>query len=491
MYPDLARKNFYSSVGEKPEWFQDMCNDFNFRELGTTKYYNQLGKGAAGTAYSFEHKFKRESEAYFGKKDIVVKHMTVSDVEPCKVDYLVIGTKGKKPQKLTGDIFYCEENSALSEFFLSMICSNFNSVNFIDTYAYNSCEKLEREIQQFVFMEKIDGTLSKLLEILETTSTDKEDHDRKYDILIIQMLHAFWCMHSAGINHNDGHSQNIFYVEINSDTQFRDSNGILRYLRDYEYVQYSFGDNNDVTYYIPVKDMKYIIKVGDFGLSQKYSKPYILNSKIQQDWALDYFCPMYDLMILFQSVGSSTSDLTKMIQVFIMEIPGVDFINKNSNAGAFMNWVEKKKDYDEDCPNVDYIRNVVFNKDYSRLEKILNNVNNYARFIPCRGFYYVPEGDRNKRQNYNFDLREMKNKEHINIDNLIRKPFFKTRMAQLGFDRIPLSGNVCLFGGPGNKNIGERVVERESTEGGTNEGYHSDSDGFSSLSSDTIFDMEM
>jgi hypothetical protein len=450
-YPDLERKSFYSSVGNKAPWFKELCNDFNFKQ--NPQNYKRLGGGQSGTAYTFKERLKDEVESYFGKKDVVVKHVNVQEVEPCKVDSLLIGTKGNNQRLLTGDIFYCENDSALSEFFLSMICSNFNSVNFIDTYAYNSCEKNDASgVQQFVFMEKIDGTLSKLREILMMTFT-VEEYNRQYDILIIQMLHAFWCMHSVGINHNDGHQENIFYVEVDSETQFRDEDGILRYLRDYEYVQYSFG-SNDSTYYIPVKDMKYIIKVGDFGLSQKFSEPYILNNIIEEDWALDYFCPVYDLMILFQTVDRDTSDLTKMIQVFIMEIPGVDFINKNSDADAFMNWVENKKDYGR-CTGVKFVQAAVKRKEYDVLEKILNNVDNYARYIPCRGFYYLDHEPGHHRQNYNFDLRDMKNKDHININNLVRQPFFRTKMYEYGFDEVPLSGEICVFGGPGNKNIPE------------------------------------
>lgn len=76
-------------------------------------------------------------------------------------------------------------------------------------------------------------------------------------------------MHLNKINHNDLHLENFGIIYVNDKTTYKN-----KLLKDYEYLRYEFED-----FHIDIKtsDMKYLVKILDFGDAVKYSEPFILN----------------------------------------------------------------------------------------------------------------------------------------------------------------------------------------------------------------------
>jgi hypothetical protein len=434
---NMKATNFYSKLSEdEPPFFEHMCS--------MLKNYTDevLGKGTYGSAYSL----KRDIEAvqnYFGDRDLVVKEIKTSDLADCYSDRYKINTKraGEKPIILK-NLFVCKgENTAIGEFFASLIVSKLKSDNFIDTFAFKDCVAgsgiSKRSAMQLIFMEKIDGTMLDLVDNLsEKEYIDlKESNDinaeyfKKIDVMAIQLLHALDCMHSIKMNHNDPHPRNIFYVKVDENTRLK--NGDL--LSNYACVKYKFSSG--VECFIPVRDLKYIIKLGDFGLSCKYSEPYLMNDVTQEDWALDYFCPLYDLMLAF-SLIRGTSPFYKMIQLYLFEGErAIDLINKTYDVDEFDKWYDSiKNTLDPNCENVKYLNNIrnvqQLDTKEMRLKKLATD-NYYSKFL-CWIFKYNKNTKR-IRQNYNFSLEDMSFKDHINIPDLIDKDFFQHRLSNLGY----------------------------------------------------------
>jgi hypothetical protein len=430
---------FYSLLKKSEErLFDDMCNDF---DAYTGK---KLGNGKYGSAYDVNK--TSDVIEYFGDRDIVVKDVSVKGIKDCITRNLLIQTKNNDPVILD-KVFQCKgKNTAIGEFFINMFVSALNSVNFIDTYVYKDCGI---DKKQFIFMEKIDGTLSELFEEL-SKNEDREDRFKKTDVITIQLLHAIWCMHEHKINHNDCHNKNIFYIKVNENTTIIDK-GTRRKLNNYDYVEYNFGSRK---IYIPVSDIQYIIKFGDFGLSAKYSDPYILNAAIDSSSYLDYFSPIYDLMILFQNTSYYTSPFYKMIQLYLLGVNTiVDIIYKqNTDIEGFKEWWKAhESEMDENCQYVKKIKGLVDTDDHEKINMLSKN-NNYLSTFCLAVYYNDNKEDKNRRQNYNFLLSEMKNKESINVNNLITHNFFIKRMEELGYvDKPPNSDKVVTFGGPGFK----------------------------------------
>lgn len=180
--------------------------------------------------------------------------------------------------------YLCIENT-YSEYLISLLVGEIyragTSINFLDTFNFATCseypppasviaafkkiadveneelESVERLSAQYTFVEKIDGVLKSLLATI----------DHKYlPGLVVQLLHAIATYQSQyKLVHGDLHTENIFYLEVKPDTMW---NGQL--LSQAQYYLYKVGDTN---LYIP--QSPYILKVGDWGLSVKYSSPIV------------------------------------------------------------------------------------------------------------------------------------------------------------------------------------------------------------------------
>jgi serine/threonine protein kinase len=77
------------------------------------------------------------------------------------------------------------------------------------------------------------------------------------------------------ISHNDLHTGNIFLEKITNKTKY---NG--KYLKDYGFISYNIYGKE---YYVPLG--RYLVKIGDWGLSCKYSKPMVLSQLVIDSFA--------------------------------------------------------------------------------------------------------------------------------------------------------------------------------------------------------------
>nr|QBK93259.1 MAG: protein kinase [Pithovirus LCPAC403] len=147
---------------------------------------------------------------------------------------------------------YLCENTTYSEFLIGLLCSDLarsRSINFMDIMDLSMCPESEDELS-FMFQEKMIGSLGDGLIKID-------------DSILIQVFHAIACyQENYAISHNDLHSGNLLYT---------------KYIGKEETTHLAFV-LDDVTLYIPKPE--YIIKIGDFGLSCKYSNYMILNYEV-------------------------------------------------------------------------------------------------------------------------------------------------------------------------------------------------------------------
>lgn len=495
--------------------FDEFCTNFDDYKG------KELGRGSFGTA-----SILKNMEKFFGDREVVVKEIKVrhSNIQnECYENVNIeIGRKKDKPQQLK-NVFFCQgENLVLSEYYISLIASQLNSVNFIDTYVYKDCTEDKVPKSQFIFMEKIDKTFHEvvykdffrkiralneqfedLMQLFTKSQTEDldekirkkaqelENYYRKFDVLIIQILHALWCLHAAGINHNDCKSDNIFCVSK--------SNYVVTHtkkkLSDYKYVEYDFtsgGEGKKI--YIPVEDIEYVIKVGDFGLSQKFSPPAILTSYIDQPWQLDFLCPFYDLMLAFSIIDESASLFYNSIQADLVGLgKSVDFMNNKVDVDEFIKKWEGELCHkcDQEC-NITKGINFLINQGTDETKQLLAESINENFDAICETLM-VNDKDANKdrRQHYNFLMSEMKNSKHT-VDTIINSKYFNTRMSQLKqygwkIGSIESDQSVLSFGGPGvreNKPVvynKYNIADDSDGDSDTSDSSDSDSDGVSDL----------
>ena len=185
---------------------------------------------------------------------------------------------------------YICQNSSYTEYMIGVLCSvlgesdmNTNSLsslpglmckNFVYITDFSTCISND-EFNQYIFMEKIDMDLSSLL---------KNQPDILTDGLNEILFQCFFAIYSYEmiyqLNHNDLHPGNVF----------------IRVLPYTHYLKYEFRQH---TYYIPTK---YLVKIGDYGLSCKYSEPMILNKEIMDNEITDvipnFYNTSYDILCL-------------------------------------------------------------------------------------------------------------------------------------------------------------------------------------------------
>lgn len=492
--------------------FDDFCTNFDDYKG------KELGKGSFGTA-----SILKNMEKFFGDREVVVKEIKVrhSNIQnECYENVNIeIGRKKDKPQQLK-NVFFCQgENLVLSEYYIGLIASQLNSVNFIDTYVYKDCTEDKVPKSQFIFMEKIDKTfhdvlykeffkkISSLNEKLENLTLQSQDTPseelekkiiekgeeletmhRKFDVMIIQILHALWCLHTSGINHNDCKRDNIFCVsKKNYITQTK------KKLTDYKYVEYDFSASSgnggkSRKIYIPTDDIEYVIKLGDFGLSQKFSPPAILTSYIDEPWQLDFLCPFYDLMLAFSVIDDSTSLFYKSIQADLAGIgDSVDLMNKKVDVDKFIKtWETELCDKcDKECKIAKGI-NFLINHQHPESKEILQERISENFDEVCKTLTTTTKNvDKDRRQHYNFLMSEMKNSNHT-VDTIINSRYFDTRMSQLTkyygwkLDSADTDGEVLSFGGPGVREIKQAIYNKYN--------IADDSDGDSDTTSDDSVD---
>jgi serine/threonine protein kinase len=428
--------NFSNDYGnnEKEKLFDKICYDFE-------KFKGDpLGSGSYGSVYDL----RGFDEFFKNNEQVVVKRIATFSQSGCvEQKSVAVRTKMQTPTEINA--FYCEgDNTALAEYYISLATSQLNSENFVDTYIYKDCIS---EGIQYIFMEKIDTTFGHYIKMVNEAPSI--DNQRQFDAVIVQILHGLWCLHTAGINHNDSKADNIFLKKADG---YITKDG--RLLQDFDYVTYDFGSGGVIS--IPVKDIKYIVKIGDFGASQKYSEPAVLTDHIYEDYILDYLSPFYDIMLAFSDIENNLSPLYKTIQMFILGFDeSINFVeNRYDTFKIQESWPKIKDICDDKCRTIKLIDNVISNMDANpgRFNDMVEKY--YDQFIRCI-FFNEKDANKDQRQDYNFKLSQMKNSD-IDSIKIINIGFFKEQLDKYGWGTSE-SRDSLLFGGPGKQKFSRSV----------------------------------
>lgn len=174
----------------------------------------------------------------------------------CKQSYEYQRFDNKKNVTING--YICNMDVYI-EYLIGVLCSEFlkngTSINFLNMFGFSTCINLKK-LNFYFYMELIDSTLLDVLGCIDEFMIKGT---------LVQILHSIYMLQTLEINHNDLHASNIFLEYINDDTTFMNVK-----LKDIVYFHYNIGD---VDLYIPA--LPYIVKIGDFGASNKYSYPAI------------------------------------------------------------------------------------------------------------------------------------------------------------------------------------------------------------------------
>jgi serine/threonine protein kinase len=196
-------------------------------------------------------------------------------------------------------------------------------INFINMYSMFTCpikDSTEKDVfQQYVFMDKIDVELCKCLPCISPLEYKKINllslnlPFNKWDIIngiFIQTMFAIATYQEhLKISHNDLHCGNIFIDYVTPDMIFNGQN-----IADANYFHYKI---KGMDIYFPA--ISFIIKIGDFGLSVKYSKPIVGYRRIFEDGYSvitnegddslipNYYLPAYDSLYFTVNYGQFLS----------------------------------------------------------------------------------------------------------------------------------------------------------------------------------------
>jgi hypothetical protein len=229
---------------------------------------------------------------------------------------------------------YLCENEAFSEYVLGVYLGKFyrenECINFFDAHAMLTCSpkttmmgKIDGQevlqLNQYIFMDKIDGDFmgnsqkgilgqSECVKRALFGKMPKEEQNYAIDSVYVQTIFAIaFYQEKLQMSHNDLHCGNLFVEYVTGDTKF--SNGYVAGADFYHYNYYG----NDL--YFPATPM--LAKIGDFGLSLKYSEPVIGKKDIAVDgltidgrtYCTNYFAPSYD-SLYFSMSYSQQVDIT-------------------------------------------------------------------------------------------------------------------------------------------------------------------------------------
>lgn len=164
--------------------------------------------------------------------------------------------------------FLCDQT--YTEFAISLLVAELyrkgKSINFVDTFYFATCHENRKDrkgldVVRYSFMEKIDATVRNVTKCLS---------EKIMNTIVLQLLHAIYVYQSQySIVHGDLHDDNIFLELVTPKTEYR---GVK--LMDYTHFEFKIGDKS---IFIPVEECPVIVKIGDWGLSVKYSEPMIGN----------------------------------------------------------------------------------------------------------------------------------------------------------------------------------------------------------------------
>jgi serine/threonine protein kinase len=211
----------------------------------------------------------------------------------------------------SGDFFMVPSGSYMcnspifTEYIIGLLCSKLNtdrkSVNFIETNGFTTCsvhnelpELKKHNITQYIFMEKITGPLSSIL--------NKHLSKTDLDSILIQLISSIYTYQTVyGINHNDLHPNNIMYSKINTTMKSVVEGDKLIHG---SYFHYNINGKN---IYFPASS--HIIKIADFGFSVKWSEPIVGSEnmisgarKFAPNWFSIYYDISYSLVTVMKTI---------------------------------------------------------------------------------------------------------------------------------------------------------------------------------------------
>lgn len=221
--------------------------------------------------------------------------------------------------------YLCPEE-IFSEYVIGMMCGDLHrsgiSVNFFDVFGFATCPDIGEgrpEIEQYVFMEKIDGTSRKIRECLfdKINEQNKEDSilHTITNVLFIQIIHAVAVFQEKyQIVHGDLHDDNIFVEFIKPESLYKNQK-----IYEADWFHYQI-DNTDL--YLPWIPL--LVKIGDFGFSVKYSDPIVGNREVIEngygELVPNWFSSCYDVLFISQIFHMySSSDFVKQVFMKVMK----------------------------------------------------------------------------------------------------------------------------------------------------------------------------
>jgi len=177
---------------------------------------------------------------------------------------------------------YVCEDETYPEFIIGSLCGNLFkqeiSANFFDMFGFATCPN-KGEVNQYVFMEKVDGTLHELIkkpdeeedvqpesEDVRPEPEDVRPEPEEIASLVLQTIHAIGVYQQKyRIQHTDLSAKNVFYQKVNPTTKFAKNK-----ISQANYFHYKVAG---VNLYLPAA--RWIAKIGDYGMAVKYSDPLI------------------------------------------------------------------------------------------------------------------------------------------------------------------------------------------------------------------------
>ena len=192
---------------------------------------------------------------------------------------------------------YVCDDEVYPEFVISSLCGLLyqqgKSINFFDTFGFATCPTKRGVVDQYVFMEKIDTTLAKLILKEKVDST-------ALIMLIIQTIHAIGVYQTQlKLQHTDLSTKNIFIEYVKPNTKFNGKN--LSKADKFLYIV-NTSSGEKLHLYLPV--IPWIVKVGDFGMSVKYKYPIVSSrdSLIGAENIPNWYTKNYDILFFINNL---------------------------------------------------------------------------------------------------------------------------------------------------------------------------------------------
>ena len=267
----------------------------------------EIGKGKGGMVFSITF-------PGMGDKKYVVKRLEGVNFLRCQTTTKSTygKTNGKGTITVPSKSYVCDEER-YSEYVLSVLVGELyrkgECINFIDTFDFATC--LKPVSNQYIFMERIDNVLKTIADCVFT-----EDYSIGMRA-VIQLLFAIAIyQRKYKIVHGDLHLDNVFVEYVTPTTEFGGQK-----LAECDYFYYQIGKK---TIYLPYTP--FIIKIGDWGLSCKYSEPMVMNSNTMRDgydqyegfgpWIPNFYTETYDAVLSIGRCMLFAQDNSEMQTLF-------------------------------------------------------------------------------------------------------------------------------------------------------------------------------